>query len=200
MATAGINGPLVPHMRPCAPRQCIVWMGNNPMSKQLYFWGSWGCVWPSKHSNVVVIHHHCNKGALWGPYTPSTTQKLFPLAWGLSAIQLICWRGAQGLMWGTRGPFMPAAAMVVAAVTPVVFVLRLLRSAINTLKLVVWKQTYLRFTMYCKTYYNSCTTNCSVARAQTSLVQWNPGILGIAGKLIMSPRQSHHHIWVAMLE
>ncbi len=31
------------------------------------------------------------------------------------------WRGAQGLMWGARGPFLPAAAMVVAVVTPVVF-------------------------------------------------------------------------------
>ncbi len=29
--------------------------------------------------------------------------------------------GAQGLMWGARGPFLPAAAMVVAVVTPVVF-------------------------------------------------------------------------------
>jgi hypothetical protein len=32
-------------------------------------------------------------------------------------------------MWGARGPFPPAAAMVVAAVPPVVFVLRLLKNA-----------------------------------------------------------------------
>jgi hypothetical protein len=31
---------------------------------------------------------------------------------GLSPIDLTCRRGAQGLMWGTRGPFPPAAAMV----------------------------------------------------------------------------------------
>jgi hypothetical protein len=40
------------------------------------------------------------------------------------------------LMWGTGGQFLPAAAMVVAVVTPVVFVLRLLKNAIKTLKLV----------------------------------------------------------------
>ncbi len=31
------------------------------------------------------------------------------------------WRGAQGLMWGARGPFPPAAAMVVVVMMPVVF-------------------------------------------------------------------------------
>jgi hypothetical protein len=45
-----------------------------------------------------------------------------------------------------RGPFPPAAAMVVVVVMPVV-------------------------------------CSCSVAGAQTTLVQLNPGILGIAGKL-----------------
>jgi hypothetical protein len=39
----------------------------------------------------------------------------------LLPIHSTCRRGAQGLMWGARGPFPPAAAMVVAVVTPVVF-------------------------------------------------------------------------------
>jgi hypothetical protein len=39
----------------------------------------------------------------------------------MSSIYLKHQRGAQGLMWGARGPFPPAAAMVVAVVTPVVF-------------------------------------------------------------------------------
>ncbi len=39
-------------------------------------------------------------------------------------------------MWGARGPFPLAAAMVVAVVTPVGFVLRLLKKEIKTLKLV----------------------------------------------------------------
>jgi hypothetical protein len=43
-------------------------------------------------------------------------------------------------MWGARGPFPPAAAMVVVVVMPVVFVLRLLKNAIKTLKLVVCNQ------------------------------------------------------------
>ena len=34
-----------------------------------------GCVWPSKHSDVVGMHHCRNKGALWGPYTPSIPPK-----------------------------------------------------------------------------------------------------------------------------
>jgi hypothetical protein len=42
------------------------------------------------------------------------------LGW-LSPIHQKHWRGAQGLMWGARGPVPPAAAMVVAIVMPVVF-------------------------------------------------------------------------------
>ncbi len=41
-------------------------------------------------------------------------------------------------MRGARGPFPSAAAMVVADVTPVVFVLRLLKHAIKTLTLVFY--------------------------------------------------------------
>jgi hypothetical protein len=43
-------------------------------------------------------------------------------------------------MWGAREPFPPAAAMVVAVVMPVVFVLRLLKNVIKIQKLVVCKQ------------------------------------------------------------
>ncbi len=42
-------------------------------------------------------------------------------------------------MWGAEGPFLLVAAMVVV-VTPVVFVLRLLKNVIKTLKLVVCTQ------------------------------------------------------------
>jgi hypothetical protein len=48
-------------------------------------------------------------------------------------------------MWGARGPFPPAAAMVVAVVTPVVFFLRLPKSAIKTLKLFVGNRTFQFF-------------------------------------------------------
>jgi hypothetical protein len=40
---------------------------------------------------------------------------------GLSPIHSRRRGGAQGLMWGAWGPFLPAAAMVVAVVTQVVF-------------------------------------------------------------------------------
>jgi hypothetical protein len=39
MAAIGRNGPLVPHMRPCAPCRHIEWMGNNPPSLRMYFLG-----------------------------------------------------------------------------------------------------------------------------------------------------------------
>ncbi len=40
---------------------------------------------------------------------------------GLLPIHSMHWRGAPGLLWGTSGAFLLAAAMVVAVVTPVVF-------------------------------------------------------------------------------
>ncbi len=69
MAAAGRNGPLVPHMRPCALRQRVQWMGDNHRVSVCNFWGYWGCAWPSNYSNAVAI------GVFWGPYTPSTPQK-----------------------------------------------------------------------------------------------------------------------------
>jgi hypothetical protein len=35
MAAAGRNGPLAPHMRPCAPRRRVEWMGDNPSSLRI---------------------------------------------------------------------------------------------------------------------------------------------------------------------
>jgi hypothetical protein len=39
MAAAGGNGTLAPHMRPGAPRRRIKWMGDNPPSLRMYFFG-----------------------------------------------------------------------------------------------------------------------------------------------------------------
>ncbi len=39
MAAAGRNGPLAPYKRSCALRRCIKWMGDNPPSKRVYFFG-----------------------------------------------------------------------------------------------------------------------------------------------------------------
>ncbi len=54
-------------------------------------------------------------------HTLNSPQKYICKLGGLSPIDLKRRRGAQGLMWGARGPFLPAAAMVVAVVMPVVF-------------------------------------------------------------------------------
>jgi hypothetical protein len=43
-------------------------------------------------------------------------------------------------MWGARGPFLLAGAMVVVVVKPVVFVPRLLKNVIKIERLVVCKQ------------------------------------------------------------
>ncbi len=56
-----------------------------------------------------------------GPQNTQPPKKYIRKLGGLLPIHLMHWRGAQGLMWGTKGPFTPAAAMVVAVVTPVVF-------------------------------------------------------------------------------
>ncbi len=39
MAAAGGNGPLAPHMRPCAPRRRVEWMGDNPPNLWMYSLG-----------------------------------------------------------------------------------------------------------------------------------------------------------------
>ncbi len=113
MDTAGGNGPLASHMRPCAPRRHIKWMGNNPPSLRIIFWGGiedvygpqsaslfrWWCI-PTTLECLRAIH------------TLNSPKKYIRLLGGLSTVHLTHWIGAQGLMWGTRGPFPPAAAMV----------------------------------------------------------------------------------------
>ena len=52
---------------------------------------------------------------------PQPPPKLLLQARGLSPILSKRRRRAQGFMWGARGQFPPAGAMVVAVVTPIVF-------------------------------------------------------------------------------
>jgi hypothetical protein len=44
--------------------------------------------------------------------TLNSLKKYIRLLKGLLPIHWMHWHGAQGLMWGARGPFPPAAAMV----------------------------------------------------------------------------------------
>jgi hypothetical protein len=74
-------------------------------------------------------------------------------------------QGAQGLMWGTRGPFLLAAAMVVSVVTPVVFCAKATEKCNKNTKISFLSAIVLFITMYFKTYQHSRNANWSVARA-----------------------------------
>jgi hypothetical protein len=110
---------------------------------------------------------------------------------GLLSIHLTRQRRAQGLMWGARGPFPLAAAMVVAVVTPVVFCPKATEKRNKNTKISWWLPKSLFITIYCKTYCNSYTANSSVAepelwhgRSLNHYGPMDPSILGIAGKLL----------------
>jgi hypothetical protein len=68
-------------------------------------------------------------------HTLKTSKNYTRLLGGLLPIHSTHWCGAQGHMLGARGPFLLAMAMVVAVVMPIVFVLRLLKNSIKTLKI-----------------------------------------------------------------
>jgi hypothetical protein len=113
MAAAGRNGPLAPHMRHCAPRRHIKWMGDNSLSLRMYFWGGLRMYRALKallcSSNDASPQH---RSVLRAIYTLNSPKNCTHVLGGLLTIHLTHWIGAQGLMWGTRGPFFPAAAMV----------------------------------------------------------------------------------------
>jgi hypothetical protein len=113
MAAASRNGPLAPHMRPCAPRQHVEWMGDNPPSLQMYSLGGLRVLMALK---VLLCsgddESPQHRSVLRAINTLNSLQKYIRLLGGLSPIHSSRWRGAQGLMWGARGPFPPAAAMV----------------------------------------------------------------------------------------
>jgi hypothetical protein len=89
---------------------------------------------------------------------------------GLLPIHLTHRRRAQGLMWGARGPFPPAAAMVVAVVTPVVFCAKATEKRNKNTKISCLLPKSLVITICYKTYCNSYIANRSMARAR--VVAW----------------------------
>ncbi len=114
MAAAGRNGPLAPHMTPSAPCQCHKWMGDNPPSKRMDFWGGLRVCMALKAllcSGDDELPQ--NWSVLRAIYTLNSPKNYTRLLRGLSPIHSMHWRGVEGLMWGTRGPFPLAAAMVV---------------------------------------------------------------------------------------
>jgi hypothetical protein len=53
-----------------------------------------------------------HRSVLRAIHTLNSPKNYIHLLGGLSLIHSTHWRGAQGLMWGTRGPLLPVAAMV----------------------------------------------------------------------------------------
>jgi hypothetical protein len=120
-------------------------------------------------------------------HTLNPPQKYIHKLRGLSSIHLKRWCVAQGLMWGAREPFLPAAAMVVEVVTPVVFCAKAIEKCNKNTKISCLLAKSLFITIYCKTYCNSYIANCSVARTQ--VVAWpEPKPLWSNG-----PRHIGHH-------
>ncbi len=113
MAAASGNGPLVPHMRPGAPCQHVEWMGDNPPSLRMYFWGGSRVFVDLKvllcSSNDELPQHRSVLGTINALNSPKSYIRLLG---GLSPIHSTHRRGAKGLVWGAWGPFPPAAAMV----------------------------------------------------------------------------------------
>ncbi len=165
-------------------------MGDNPPSKRIYFWGLLRVFMALKTLQC------CGDSSL--PEQRSTLRAINTLnplkehirkLGGLSPIHSTRRRGAQGLMWGARGPFPLAAAMVVVVVTPVVFCAKATEKK-NT-KNGWWLPKSLFVTIYCKTYCNSYIANSSMAepklwhgRSPNHYGPMDPGILGIARKLL----------------
>ena len=116
----------------------------------------------------MTIHHH--RSALRAINALNPPKEYICKLGGLLPIHLTRWRGARGLMWGARGLFPPAAAMVVAVVTPVVYCAKATKKRNKNTKIIWWLPKSLFITICYKTYCNSYIANSSVARAR--VVAW----------------------------
>ncbi len=89
MAATGGNGPLAPHMRPCAPRQHIKWMGDNPPILQMYFEGGlrmWIALKVLLCSGNDALPHHLS--VLRAIHTPNSPKNYICFLGG-------CWTSIQ---------------------------------------------------------------------------------------------------------
>ncbi len=104
---------------PSAPHEALRsppthWMdGRQPSKLADVFWGGLRVCMPLKallcSSNDALQQYW---SVLRAVHTLNSPKNYIHLLGGLSTIRLTHWIGAQGLMWGTRGLFPPAAAMV----------------------------------------------------------------------------------------
>jgi hypothetical protein len=113
MAAAGGNGPLVPHMRLGAPRRWGEWMGDNPPSLQIFFWGGSRVFMDLKALLCSGDDESPQHWSVLGTMNALNSPKSYiRLLGGLSPIHSTRRRRAKGLVWSARGAFLPAAAMV----------------------------------------------------------------------------------------
>jgi hypothetical protein len=158
-------------MRPCDPRRWFEWMDYNPPSKPIYFLGLLRVFMALKTLRCCGDSSSPEqRSALRAKNTLNPLQRIHPKLGGLSPIHSKRRRGEQGIMWGARGQFLPAAAMNVAVVTPVVFCAKATEKRNKNTKLSWWLTKSLFITMYCKTYCNSYIAYSSVAQAR--VVAW----------------------------
>jgi hypothetical protein len=179
-------------MRPCAPCLCIEWMGDNPPSKRIYCLGLLRVFMALKTLRCCGDSSSPDqRSALRAINTLNPPKNYIRKLRGLSPIHLMRRRGAHSLMWGTRAPFLPAAAMVVAVVTPVVFCAKATEKRNKNTKISWWLPKSLFITIYVK----HIVIRISLIVAWPELELWHgrnpnhygpmdPGILGITGKLL----------------
>ncbi len=113
---------------------------QSPKQVGIIFWDDEGVYGPQKTPMLWWFIIAWTKEHFEGHTHLQQPKKLYLLAWGLPTIHLMRRCRAQGLMCGARRLFLLTAAVAVSVVMPVVFVLRLLKNAIKTLKLVTCKQ------------------------------------------------------------
>ncbi len=111
--------PSAPHEAKLALRaNALNWWKTTSQGSGYSFGGCWWCVWPSNTPILWKCIIAGTKEPFEGHTHPQPPQNTLG---GLSHIHSKHLCRAQGLMWGARGPFPPAAAMAVVVVMPVVF-------------------------------------------------------------------------------
>ena len=85
---------------------------KTPRACGCNFWGVEGVYGPQSAPLFWQWWITTTSECFEGHKHPQQPQKLYLLAWGVSSIHSMRWGRAKGLMWGIRGPFLRAAAMV----------------------------------------------------------------------------------------
>jgi hypothetical protein len=121
MAAAGGNAPLAPHMRSCAQRRRVEWMGNNPLSLRMYFWGGVEGVYgpQSASGDDALPQNHSVLGAMQTPTAPKIISACSggyrPSIWRVSVERKVSCGGLGG-HFCRRGPWSAMVVMVVGGV------------------------------------------------------------------------------------